>query len=554
MGLKKIIVCFFLINCIHANAQTIPLGSDALEDAVRRSQVTGSVIDNRSFAVRPLQEDTISDTSVQLAGFPISSSRKFTFLGQKGFIKFLSTDWLQQYNSKTSYGWNDGTMIPAKGYQTLLTSGLYLRWGVLSIQLKPELVWAQNASFKTFSTKFSDTVWAGYYINILSGIDAPETFGTGTYKKLFPGQSSVSINVGKMSFGLSTENLWWGPGIRNSLIMSNSAPGFLHLTLHTSKPIHTAIGSFEGQIIGGKLIGSNIPDSFRTINNTLFYSQKPDDWRYLSAMIVTWQPKWIKGLYLGFERSIYEYSENLNANTGGHGITKYLPVLQGLFGNGHSGGNDFQDQLSSLFFRWVLTKSNAEFYFEWARNDRSQFLRDLLLEPEHSRAFTVGGQKFFALHKPNTFIQVLAELTQLQEPNTYLLRPEPTFYVHFQVINGYTNQGQYVGAGIGPGSNSQTFDISYVSPKMKLGVKFERLIHNNDFYYRVLANEGFTHPWIDMASMLHGNYKYQNYLFFAELGVVNSPYYEWGTLSNSNTVIKNPILNIHGKIGISLNL
>jgi hypothetical protein len=482
----------------------------------------------------------------------LPTGKQFTFLKKKTVIKILPFDWIQQYNSKTPFIENDAAMIPAVGYQTLFSAGVYLKCGILSIQLKPELIWSQNKDFKTFSTNFNDTIWASYFGNLKYGIDAPEKFNNNSYKKIFPGQSNIKITAGKISMSISTENLWWGPGIKNSLLMSNAAPGFLHLSLNTDKPISTGIGSFEGQIIGGKLLSSGIEDSIRTVKGTLFYSPKPSDWRYLSAMILAWQPKWIKHVYLGFERSIYEYSENLNSSRSGKGILKYIPVLQGFFGNGHSLGYDYQDQLSSLFVRWVLPKSKAEFYFEWARNDRSQFLRDFLLEPEHSRAFIIGGQKVFALQQKHSYIQISAEITQLQEPNTYIFRAEPTFYVHFQIINGYTNQGQYLGAGIGPGSNSQSFDISLIKPKLKLGVKLERLVHNNDLYYRALVNEGFTHQWVDMSTMFHGHYQYRNYLFFGEMGFVNSPYYEWGMPSTSNTVSKNQVFNMHSKIGLSL--
>ncbi|MFX9097187.1 capsule assembly Wzi family protein, partial [Acinetobacter baumannii] len=47
--------------------------------------------------------------------------------------------------------------------------------------------------------------------------------------------------------------MWWGPGSQNSLLMSNNAPGFLHLTLNTRYPIKTGIGNFEFQFISGKL-------------------------------------------------------------------------------------------------------------------------------------------------------------------------------------------------------------------------------------------------------------------------------------------------------------
>ena len=56
--------------------------------------------------------------------------------------------------------------------------------------------------------------------------------------------------------GFSNENIWWGPSIRNSIMMSNHATGFKHLTFNTSSPIDTKIGSFEWQVISGRLESS----------------------------------------------------------------------------------------------------------------------------------------------------------------------------------------------------------------------------------------------------------------------------------------------------------
>ena len=37
----------------------------------------------------------------------------------------------------------------------------------------------------------------------------------------------------KTFIGISNENLWWGPSIRNSIMMSNHAQGFKHITFNT---------------------------------------------------------------------------------------------------------------------------------------------------------------------------------------------------------------------------------------------------------------------------------------------------------------------------------
>src|SRR5690606_40730853 len=62
-------------------------------------------------------------------------------------------------------------------------------------------------------------------------------------------------------------------------------------------------------------------------------------------------------------------------------------------------------------------------------------------------------------------IQVDAEVTELAYNATNFLRESPTWYTHHVVRDGYTHQGQVLGAGIGPGSNVQSIDVSWVDRK-----------------------------------------------------------------------------------------
>ena len=201
--------------------------------------------------------------------------------------------------------------------------------------------------------------------------------------------------------------------------MSNNAPGFPHLTFNTTSPISSPIGTFEGQIISGLLKNSGIlpPDTSRTFNGQQLYVPKKADNRYLNGMIITWQPKWTKGLHLGFTRVFYIYRSDIESSLNG-----YLPVL-GSFFKGKTKNEDekMRDQMLSVFFRLILPKDHAEFYAEFGRNDHSQNINDLLQEPEHSRAFLIGGKKIFTTAK-NTDMELTAEFTNLQLPTTLLVR------------------------------------------------------------------------------------------------------------------------------------
>ena len=59
--------------------------------------------------------------------------------------------------------------------------------------------------------------------------------------------------------------------------------------------------------------------------------------------------------------------------------------------------------------------AKAEVYFEWAREDNSQDLQDLVQATNHTRAYIIGGTKMFPLSKKSNFY-VSAEVTQLEKP------------------------------------------------------------------------------------------------------------------------------------------
>ena len=129
--------------------------------------------------------------------------------------------------------------------------------GPLTIQFKPEHHFSENKEFDGFWEGHYPVIWAKRY-KLWNRIDMPERFGTQITTKQLLGQSSVRLKLEKnFSIGISNENLWWGPSkLRNSIMMSNHAEGFKHITFNTTKPIKTFIGNFEWQFVTGRLESS----------------------------------------------------------------------------------------------------------------------------------------------------------------------------------------------------------------------------------------------------------------------------------------------------------
>lgn len=517
-------------------AQTLPVGTPLLEETWRRYQTNGAKDINASFTIRPisvtadLKYDSLYNPDNALA-LP-TENKQLVFAKTKGIIKLLPATIKLQYNSHHPYGWNDGSMIPARGYQQQLSFGIYSKIGPLSLQLQPEMVFTPNKNFSSSATKWDDRIWKSYFY-FLNRIDAPEKYGSGNYSRFFPGQSSLRLNVKKLSLGISTENLWWGPGIRNSLVMSNTAPGFKHISFNTTSPASSPIGSFEWQIVSGILENSNIlPDTTKTFNSEKLYSPKRNEDRYLNGMIVTWQPKWTKGLYLGLTRMFYSYKSDLNGAIG-----SYLPIVGQLFKKNLPNEDAAKrDQLASVFFRLILPKEKAELYAEYGRNDHSLDLRDFLLEPEHARAYILGMRKTFESNKKSE-TEFFMEFTHLQNPSTATVRELEGWYTHYQVRHGYTNLGQVMGAGIGTGGSSQSFGFNRIKDVKQFGVMLERVVRNNDFYYSAFTDTRNYHShWVDLSLNISKPWYYKRFIYTANLSLIKTYNYHWEEENDVNNL------------------
>jgi hypothetical protein len=545
--MKKLFLIFSLLLPLLTEAQTSPVGMPVLEGFYRRAQLLGKVDAAVSFTVRPLfpakafevQDKYDPDTT-------LSVNRTFngiyTFGHKiKGKIQLLPVIWENQFNSFHPAGYNDGIMVPAKGYQTYISVGVYAKYGPLSIQFWPQMLYVENKPFDGFYEIYHKR-------SPPKDIDLPERFGDAAFNKFFWGQSSIRLTFGPISFGLSNENLWWGPGIHNALLMTNNAPGFKHLTLNTVRPIKTPIGAFEFQLIGGRLDGSGYTPSL------------PPDWRYLNAVVVSYHPRWVPGLFLGMTRAYQVYRKDM-----GTSLNAYLPVISPFqkdkWGNSETNSKR-RDELLSLFMRWVWVKGHGEIYMEFGREDHAWNVRDFFLEPAHSAAYIVGMNKLFALKwRKGEFIQVNVEIANLASNSTTVNRdrnytePVGYWYSHSQVKQGYTEDGQVLGAGIGPGSNSQWIRVSWVKGLKTFGLEFERYVHNNDYFISKIRD--IRRNWVDFHFGLVANWEFKHFLLNMQTQYIHEINYEWryrpAPRINAKPTHWNPTkdtYNFHAKLGI----
>ncbi|SKB93223.1 capsule assembly Wzi family protein [Daejeonella lutea] len=492
-------------------AQNLSANPSSFSEYYRRSQLVGIVDSTISFALRPLSLSAISDT-----GTILRRQRHFIYgsTGSSNNFQILPVFWQQQYHGNPTINRNDGLVIPAKGYQTFISAGAFAKFGPLRVHLRPEFIFAEN---KRHEVKSYHT----------GGIDLPSRFGSGAYSQATWGQSSIGLEFDPVSVSFSNENLWWGPGIQNSLLMSSSAAGFKHLTLNTNRPVQTPAGYFEAQVVAGRLEGSD------------FSTDLSDDWRYFSGFVFSYQPKWIPGLFLGLTRSFQIYHKDMDGSFG-----DIFPFLQAFQKINTTEDIKRRDQLISMSGRFLMPVAKSEVYFEYGLNDHSYNTRDFVMSPEHSRSYILGIQKLVPYRgRADEFIQFSAEITQMEQSVDRTIREAGEWYTHSEVLHGYTHRGEVLGAGIGPGGNLQSLQIGWVNEIKKLGLQLERFEHNGD----LATAYGFS-PWIDISMATVADWTFDNFKLSGKLQGIQSINYQWKDGINGRP--KANVFNVNAQLGI----
>ncbi len=529
MMLKGLLFFCLLTVVLSGFGQSIQSGLPIFEENLRRKQILDSADQKASFLIRP-----VSGSDLLYRVFP-----EFLFEYPDVEIYALPLISISRYNNKRPYGWGDYGMIPGRGMQQYLSSGFLVKYKFLHFQLQPELVFAQNKRFQGFPSEFTDGIKAARFIFWNYG-DFPERFGSGGYAKFSLGQSKLSARFGAFEAGISTKNLWWGPGQWNSLTFSNNAQGFPHLSIKTTKPAKTFLGNFEGQFIMGRIDETGLDPSQDTDLNNRFFRDFSGDWKYVNAITVSYAPKWVPGLYLGVSRTFQQYRGSM-----GNSFRDYLPILdpfqkESVFQNGNTVEFDGagRDQTATLFFRWLIPKFQAEFYAEYGRRDHAFNWREAILTPEHARAYLMGFNKLIPLPKPDLYFQLRGEITHQQESiNRYIrykgLGGGLSWHTH-NPARGFTHYGQPLGVGIGVGSNVQTLELAVVENFNKYGILLERLENHQDFYYRAFGQQNEHKPWVDLSLGFLFDQRWNNLLLSSKLQLINGRNYQWQLAPDSS--------------------
>jgi hypothetical protein len=494
MVIKKVIFFLFLFfYYLNSTAQNIFYDDIRLMDYQRTRQLlndSNGVIPN-SFLIR-------STSSFQF----LQSKLKGT---TKDIVQSINFSFDQQNNSLLPISYNDGNMYPSRGWQERYSYGLNIKLLIFDINYQPEKLLVENLRQEYYAGNTLDgNFMFKYFGMVANNIDNFRQFGYARIEETTLGQSRAGIKFKYFAAGLSNENIWWGPGKRNSLVFTNNAAGFQHYYLKTAEPIKTYIGNFELAGVVGKLETTKFTDIDQQLLNACEVCKvyKNLDEREIDGITINYQPKWIPNFYIGYaySRQFYRNATNALGETVNF-FSKDLP----------------KQEIGSMFFRFALPEDHAEFYGEMGMPNEAPWPWKFFKERMRP-GYVFGATKLVPLKLFNSYLNLNVEFTQLQlmDPRDIFYQFYPwaggkpnSWYLSTIVNQGWSNNGQLMGSSIGPGSNNQSISLSWNKGYNKVGVFVERTVFNNDFYYSVYynpyADNGYGYYnryWVDLTQRL----------------------------------------------------
>lgn len=363
------------------------------------------------------------------------------------------------FNSAYPQGENDGPVWAGRGMTVSAAAGVQLRVGALSARLEPLVFWAENRDFDLVpladSIRFQDGRTPGI-------VDLPQRFGEGSFARVDPGESWVRVDARGVALGASTATQVWGPALDQPLVLGANAAGFPHVFLGTSRPWNVWIGRLHARILWGSL-GQSEYSPMRGHGSR----------RFMSGVLGTFQPRGLDGLEVGVARFFHDPWPR-----GGLSGEQLVRPVESFFKvsldrrDEPGGPVGVENQLSSVFARWVLPRAGLEIFGEYMRDDHSWDALDALLEPERSRGYLVGGRKAWLRGERMTALR--AEWLTTQQTHVVQAAYTGLVYRHSILRQGHTSGGQLLASPAAFGGGGSVVALERWSPRGRWSVDWTR--------------------------------------------------------------------------------
>ena len=226
-------------------------------------------------------------------------------------------------------------------------------------------------------------------------------------------KAEAFLHYNGIGIGISNSNMWWGPGMHNSLAMSNNTTGFKHMIIGTIRELRwNKIG------IMGKYVFSEL--------NEL------SDWKAVYFTALT-------GQISIYNDQIFTIGFTRNFLTGGMDTGMIWTkddakkiIFEGFFIKNLQkldytiAGHDAWDQTITGWFEMSVPKAKMKIFLELGFNDNRFNFWDFVVHPDHSMASIVGFRKYGLLNNENIVFGF--EYANLIKGRHHIFRLTPNWY------------------------------------------------------------------------------------------------------------------------------
>ena len=354
-------------------------------------------------------------------------------------LKLYGPEWFNSYNTKAPYGQNDGALWQGKGYNTSLTAGARLEAFGFEATFKPQVSWSQNREFD-----YMPGVYGSEYSYFWKGnIDLVQRYGDSSFWTFDWGDTEIRYSWNNFTVGFGFQSPWLGPAFLNPMLGSNNAGTYpkFDIGLRKTKVYMPYTDWYLGEIEGRAWLGYLTESDY-------FDNDSTNDHRQLTGFSVAYSPSIIPGFTIGANKICINYWKDKSA--------KYLNPLYST--NGSQTGNRIdEDQKMSLFTTWKFPQVGFEVYGEFGVDD---YTGKGFANPFHTAIYTVGAKKelsfFRRFQKFNIRPEIIFEWSNFEMSQDFQLQWNYMgYYSHGFIAQGYTQNGQILGAGSGYFGTSQ---------------------------------------------------------------------------------------------------
>jgi len=357
-----------------------------------------------------------------------------------------------QYDRGVPDGRQNGGAWAGLGFNGFVRAGVTFdaRW--LHAVVAPQAWYAQNERFAFYpGADASRSGFASMWYTSPYSLDLPTRWGARGVQHVDLGQSAIWAAIKGVDIGLSNASVSWGPGVRGHLLLGPDAPGIPRAFLRTNRPIDTPFGSWSGSVFLGTLTESPFFDTVAS-----------NDLRTLTAWHLAWQPSNTSHTVIGVE--------HLGMRMG----SPFGTTLQRPTGP--------TDQLNAIYARASAPVTGLRAYVEIGRAGALPSLRQFLEIPYQGITYLFGAQQAIRT-APGTLL-LTGEIADLEQPTDIRGQRTQDFYTSNDIPQGWTQRGQLLGDGIGPGGQSQWLSLDWVTATRSAGVFAERVRWNEDAFLR----------------------------------------------------------------------